>query len=62
MSRQCISGLLGMNEVAGHAIGCRKKVKIVAVVQHVVHAAGCAALAQIFAVSVCGNRIAAGCR
>ena len=52
MSSQFISGLLGVREIAPHAIcGC-EKVKVVAVIHHVVHAACCAALSKIDAVRI----------
>src|SRR5450755_712497 len=63
MGSQLISGSLGVNEVARHAVGSCEEVKIVAVIHHVVHAAGCGGLPQIHAVNISPRRSAVGgCR
>src|SRR5215469_16950083 len=63
VSSQLIRSLHCVCEIASHAgAGC-EEVKVVAIIQNVVHAAGCAALPEIYAVDVGRDRIATnGCR
>src|ERR1700732_578444 len=62
VSSQLISSLRCVREIATHAVAGCEEVEVVAVIHHVVHAAGLAALPQIYSVGFSPDRIAMGCR